>query len=309
MTSRAPYQPRLHSPRARRGSLPLSATFSLAQVAAPRRAEFAALRALWFAMQLLIIGGFDRRSHLIGGVGGCDRADRWGARPLVPGIVFASAGQLPASRGPAGFGLLLAGRLGSGRGPCWRGRPPQRSSREPLVVHLAAARRWRGARPASRSRGARAARADDCGPGRARISSAPPCPKSPAGARFPKPQPPDTMARTGRSGRTHRPPRGILTVSHPAGRSRLIRIDLRKRRSSGSLPCSVVDPDTPAARVAGRARLPRVALVGLASFRSPFAGASQRTVLHVVSVGAGEPPAPRLFGTPGSGWSGWSSTD
>ena len=144
---RAPYQPRDIGPlQVDRYHYPppfLLLPQSLRLVAP----EFGAFRALWFAMQLLIIiGGFVAAAIWIGGVAGATVLAGGALVLAVPGIVFAlQQGNFQISATPlaaAGFALLLAGRLGPGAALlAWTAAA--KIFPGILVVHLAAARRWR----------------------------------------------------------------------------------------------------------------------------------------------------------------------
>ncbi len=109
--------------------------------------EFAKFRALWFGMQLLlIVAGFVTASIWISGVAGATVLAGGALILALPGTLFAlQQGNFQVSATPlaaAGFALLLAGRLGSGAVIlAWTAAA--KIFPGILVVHLVAARKWR----------------------------------------------------------------------------------------------------------------------------------------------------------------------
>ena len=109
--------------------------------------EFAGFRALWFAIQLLlIVAGFVAASIWIGGVAGATVLAGGTLVLAMPGTLFAlQQGNFQVTATPlaaAAFALLLRGRLGAG-GAILAWTAAAKIFPGILVVHLAAARRWR----------------------------------------------------------------------------------------------------------------------------------------------------------------------
>ena len=108
--------------------------------------EFAQFRAMWFAMQLLlIVGAFVAASIWISGVAGATVLTGGAIVLALPGTLFAlQQGNFQVSATPLavlGFTLLLAGRLGSGATIlAWTAAA--KIFPGILVVHLIGARKW-----------------------------------------------------------------------------------------------------------------------------------------------------------------------
>lgn len=109
--------------------------------------EFGEFRALWFALQLLLlVGGFVAGAAWIGGVAGATVLAGGALVLAMPAVAFAlQQGNFQVSATPlaaASFALLVAGRFGAGATVlAWTAAA--KIFPGILVVHLAAARRWR----------------------------------------------------------------------------------------------------------------------------------------------------------------------
>jgi len=241
--------------------------------------EFGSFRAVWFAMQLLvIIGGFVAAAIWIGGVAGATVLAGGALVLAIPGSLFSlQQGNFQISAMPlatAGFALLLAGRLGTGAVLlAWTAAA--KIFPGILVVHLAAARQWRaliwlavaGVVLLGLTIAAQGTR-----PLRDFVGTA--LPEMADGSAFPHAERPDTVSVNwtvyGLTVRLRN--LGVSSLTQPAGLSiasiyGLLIIALAAL-AGWRRPLRL---DTPSGRLALLQLA--VALVGLASFRSPFAGA------------------------------------
>ncbi len=241
--------------------------------------EFGSFRALWFAMQLLIIvGGFVAAAIWIGGVAGATVLTGGALVLAMPGVVFSlQQGNFQVSATPlaaAGFALLLAGRMGAGAAlVAWTAAA--KIFPGILVVHLAAARRWRAlawlAVAGVVLLGLTIA-AQGMRPVQDFVGTA--LPEMADGSAFPHAERPDTVANNwtvyGLTVRLRN--LGVASLTQPIGLSLasiygIVIIGLAAF-AGWRRPLRI---DTPAGRLA--LLQVAVALIGLASFRSPFAGA------------------------------------
>lgn len=242
--------------------------------------EFGAFRALWFAMQLLIIiSGFVAAAIWIGGVAGATVLTGGALVLAMPGAVFSlQQGNFQISATPlgvAGFALLLAGRMGAGAGLlAWTAAA--KIFPGILVVHLAAARRWRALAWLAGAGGVLLVLTiamQGTRPLYDFVGTA--LPEMADGRAFPHAERPDTVANNwtvyGLTVRLRT--LGVASLTQPAGLSIAsiygIVIIALAAFAGWRRPLRI---DTPAGRLA--VLQVAVALVGLASFRSPFAGAS-----------------------------------
>ena len=245
--------------------------------------EFGPFRALWFAMQLLIIiAGFVAAAIWIGGVAGATVLTGGALVMAMPGVVFAlQQGNFQTSATPlgvAGFALLLAGRMGAGSVLlAWTAAA--KIFPGILVVHLAAARRWRALAwlaAAGVLLLALTIAMQGTRPLHDFIGTA--LPEMADGSAFPHAERPDTVANNwtvyGLTVRLRS--LGVASLTQPVGLSIASMYGLAiiglTVFAGWRRPLRI---DTPVGRLA--LLQVAVALVGLASFRSPFAGSSYGT--------------------------------